>query len=105
MTQIPRTKNKEADALSKLALVVFSHLTKKVLVKILPQRTIDGEAIEALSIQDNSESWMSPFDRYLKQNILPANGKEARRTRYKTIGGLNMIYSHDFLQIFGGEVT
>ena len=34
--QVPRTKNKEADALSKLALVVFHHLTKKVLVEILP---------------------------------------------------------------------
>ena len=89
--QVPRTKNKEADALSKLASVVFHHLTKKVLVEILPQRTIDEEIIETLSTQETVESWMSPFIRYFKQNSLPNDDKEARRIRinaprYKMMG-------------------
>ena len=37
VTQVPRSKNKEADALSKLASVVFAHLTKEVLVETLPK--------------------------------------------------------------------
>ena len=45
VTQIPRAKNKEADALSKLASVVDSHLTKEVLVEVLPKRSIESRVI------------------------------------------------------------
>uniref|UniRef100_A0A251UTL5 RNase H type-1 domain-containing protein n=1 Tax=Helianthus annuus TaxID=4232 RepID=A0A251UTL5_HELAN len=39
--QIPRSQNKKADALSKLASLTFAHLTKKVLVEVLKARSID----------------------------------------------------------------
>ncbi|XP_022015096.1 uncharacterized protein LOC110914618 [Helianthus annuus] len=39
--QIPRSQNKKADALSKLASLTFAHLTKKVLVEVLKAPSID----------------------------------------------------------------
>ena len=71
LIQIPRTKNKEADALSKLASVVFHHLTKKVLVEILPQRTIEEKAVEVLTTQEIRPSRMDPVIGYLELNQPP----------------------------------
>ena len=47
--------------------------------------------IETLSTQEIEESWMTPFVRYLQQNSLPNDDKEARRIRinaprYKIMG-------------------
>ncbi|KAL7597648.1 hypothetical protein Lser_V15G26757 [Lactuca serriola] len=39
--QIPRSENKRADALSKLASTCFDHLSKKVLVEVLRERSIN----------------------------------------------------------------
>lgn len=39
--QIPRSENKRADALSKLASTCFDHLSNKVLVEVLRERSID----------------------------------------------------------------
>ena len=81
ITQVPRAKNKKADALSKLASVVFSHLTKEVLVEILPRRSIETKRIEVLDIHEEVASWMSPFVLYLREGILPADRGEARKVR------------------------
>lgn len=50
ITQIPRTKNKEADALCKLASVVWNHLTKKVMVEMLDRKSIDVELVHMLEV-------------------------------------------------------
>ncbi|GKC83070.1 reverse transcriptase domain-containing protein [Tanacetum coccineum] len=47
ITQVPRSQNKKADALSKMASVSFTLLTKKVLVEVLPYKSIEGIEIEA----------------------------------------------------------
>lgn len=39
--QIPRSKNKEAHALSKLVVEVFDYLSKQVLEEILPRKSIE----------------------------------------------------------------
>lgn len=39
--QIPRSKNRRMDALSKLASTCFDHLSKKVLVEVLKERSIE----------------------------------------------------------------
>lgn len=39
--QIPRGDNRRADSLSKLASTCFDHLSKKVLVEVLKERSID----------------------------------------------------------------
>ncbi|GJR53529.1 reverse transcriptase domain-containing protein [Tanacetum coccineum] len=46
ITQIPRSKNKRADALSNLASSSFAHLTKNVLVEVKPYRSINAKEAE-----------------------------------------------------------
>ncbi|GJW50720.1 reverse transcriptase domain-containing protein [Tanacetum coccineum] len=48
ITQIPRSKNKRADALRKLASSSFAHLTKSVLVEVVPCRSIEVRAINTI---------------------------------------------------------
>ncbi|KAL3507007.1 hypothetical protein ACH5RR_032389 [Cinchona calisaya] len=49
--KIPRTKNGNAHALTKLASAIYSHLTKEVLVEVQTQRTIDEVVI--MEIKDD----------------------------------------------------
>lgn len=39
--QIPRGENRRADALSKLASTCFDHISKKILVEVLKETSID----------------------------------------------------------------
>ena len=55
---IPRSKNKRADALSKLASSAFAHLTQKVLIEILNIRSTDKETIVDIALAP--VSWMKP---------------------------------------------
>lgn len=43
LKQISRSKNKREDAISKLAAISFDHLTKEVLVEILPTRSLNNQ--------------------------------------------------------------
>nr|GEU95127.1 reverse transcriptase domain-containing protein [Tanacetum cinerariifolium] len=44
ISQVPRSKNKKADALSKIASTSFAHLSKQVLVEVLKEKSIqEGE--------------------------------------------------------------
>ncbi|GKA53489.1 reverse transcriptase domain-containing protein [Tanacetum coccineum] len=45
ISQVPRSKNKKADALSKIASTSFAHLSKQVLVKILKENSIHEEEV------------------------------------------------------------
>ncbi|GKA93866.1 retrovirus-related pol polyprotein from transposon TNT 1-94 [Tanacetum coccineum] len=74
ITQIPHSKNKRADALSKLASSSFAHLTKNVLVEVKPYRSIDVK--EVLSIIEMGTTWMDPIVEYLKDGKIPANPAE-----------------------------
>ena len=81
VVQVPRSKNKEADALSKLASVVFTHLAKEVLVEVQPQRSIETETIQVLAIQESGQSWMTPWIKYLEEGRLPEDLNQARKIR------------------------
>ncbi|XP_052621664.1 uncharacterized protein LOC111883765 [Lactuca sativa] len=61
--QIPRSENKRADALSKLASTCFDHLSKKVLVEVLRERSIDKQQVNILT--PAGPTWMTPFREYL----------------------------------------
>lgn len=50
---MPRSKNKRADALSKLASSTFYYLTKKILVEILHVRAIDENLIVSVIKETN----------------------------------------------------
>ncbi|GJW58793.1 reverse transcriptase domain-containing protein [Tanacetum coccineum] len=74
ITQIPHSKSKRADALSKLASSSFVHLTKNVLVNVKPYRSIDAK--EVLSIIEMGTTWMDPIVEYLKDGKLPDDPAE-----------------------------
>ncbi|GJW85846.1 reverse transcriptase domain-containing protein [Tanacetum coccineum] len=81
ITQIPRSKNKRTDALSKLASSSFSHLTKSVLVEIILCRSIDVKVVN--TVEETSPTWMDPIIDYLTNGTLPNDPTKARKIRIK----------------------
>nr|GEX86306.1 reverse transcriptase domain-containing protein [Tanacetum cinerariifolium] len=81
-TQVPRSKNKKADALSKIALTSFAHLSKQVLVEVLENKSIKEKEV-ATVIEEDGPTWMTHFVDYLKEGVLPGDKKEARKLRLK----------------------
>nr|KAJ0216025.1 hypothetical protein LSAT_V11C300153800 [Lactuca sativa] len=79
--QIPRSENRRADALSKLASTCFDQLSKKVLVEVLKERSIDEQKVSILTTA--GPTWMTPLVEYLQQGVLPDNHDEARKIRIK----------------------
>ncbi|KAI3740512.1 hypothetical protein L2E82_30973 [Cichorium intybus] len=79
--QIPRSENRRADALSKLASTSFDHLTKKVLVEVLKERSIDETQVKEISSE--GAAWMTPIVDYIKHVILPEDETQARKIRIK----------------------
>ena len=68
------------DALSKLASTSFDHLTKKVLVEELPQRSIDNQNVNIVS---TTLERTKPYVDYLRHSVLPDNSEEARKVKVK----------------------
>lgn len=64
---MPRSRNKQLDARSKMASVAFNHLTKKVLVEVLKQKNIMGNYVYV--IKEEEGSWMSLLIKYLSKGI------------------------------------
>lgn len=79
--QIPRGENKRAHALNKLASTCFDHLSKKVLVEVLKERSIDERRVHALA--SARHTWMTPIVEYLQHGILPDGHEEARIVQIK----------------------
>nr|KAJ0214035.1 hypothetical protein LSAT_V11C400197270 [Lactuca sativa] len=79
--EIPRSENKRADALSKLASTCFDHLSKKVSVEVLRERSIDEQQVNILT--PAGPTWMTPFREYLQRGVLPDDHDEARKIRIK----------------------
>ncbi|XP_022032183.1 uncharacterized protein K02A2.6-like [Helianthus annuus] len=81
--QIPRSQNKKADALSKLASLTFAHLTKKVLVEVLKTPSIEELEVQDV-ITEEGPNWMTPIKKFLKNGELPADQTEAERVKIKS---------------------
>ncbi|XP_023746717.1 uncharacterized protein LOC111894856 [Lactuca sativa] len=79
--QIPRSENKRANALSKLASTCFNHLSKNVLVEVLRERSIDEQQVNILT--PAGPTWMTPLWEYLQRGVLPDDHDEARKIRIK----------------------
>nr|XP_043619948.1 uncharacterized protein LOC122591770 [Erigeron canadensis] len=79
---IRRNQNKKADALSKLASLMFGHLGKQVLLEVLKERSIGERQVLDL-VKEESTTWMTPIYEYLVSRILPADKDEARKIRVK----------------------
>ncbi|GKA66021.1 reverse transcriptase domain-containing protein [Tanacetum coccineum] len=97
--QVPRSKNKKADALSKIASTSFAHLNKQVLVEELKKKSVNE--IEVLAVvEEEGDSWMTLIHEYLTDETLPAERKKARAIKRKSqrfaiING--MLYKKSFL--------
>ncbi|GKC96986.1 reverse transcriptase domain-containing protein, partial [Tanacetum coccineum] len=88
---VRRNQNKKADALSKLALMTFEHLTKEVIVKVLTKRSIEEKEVLKVDTQER-KSWIDPIHEYLLSGLLPEDIREARKIiiqapQYKLIRG------------------
>ncbi|KAJ0614832.1 hypothetical protein HanIR_Chr02g0066941 [Helianthus annuus] len=70
--QNPRSQNKNADALSKLASLTFPHLTKKVLVEVLKTPSIEELEVQDI-ITEEGTYWMNPIKKFLINGELPAD--------------------------------
>ena len=64
------------DALSKLVSTSFIHLTKKVLVEVLPKRSIDN-------IIKTDHDWTKPLIDCLLHGVFPNDPTEARKVKAK----------------------
>ncbi|GJX88816.1 reverse transcriptase domain-containing protein [Tanacetum coccineum] len=82
ISQVPRSKNKKADALSKIASTSFAHLSKQVLVEVLKEKSIQDEEV-ATVVEEEGPTWMTPIIEYLKDGTLPDDRKEASKLRIK----------------------
>nr|GEZ91790.1 reverse transcriptase domain-containing protein [Tanacetum cinerariifolium] len=80
--QVPRSRNKKADALSKIASTSFAHLSKQVLVEVLETKSITVKEVTAV-IEEESPTWMTKLVNYLKEGILLGDEKEAQKLRLK----------------------
>ncbi|GJU47289.1 reverse transcriptase domain-containing protein [Tanacetum coccineum] len=75
--QVPRSENKKADALSKIASTSFAHLSKQVLVEELKEKSI-GEVEVLVVVEEEGDTWMTPIFEYLTEETLPVDVKKAR---------------------------
>nr|GEY19856.1 reverse transcriptase domain-containing protein [Tanacetum cinerariifolium] len=99
ISQVPRSKNKKADALSKIVSTSFPHLSKRVLVEVLETKSITGKEVTVV-IEEEGPTWMTELVDYLKKGILPGDKKEARKLhlkarQYELMEGV--IYKRSFL--------
>ncbi|GJS35608.1 reverse transcriptase domain-containing protein [Tanacetum coccineum] len=97
--QVPRSENKKADALSKIASTSFAHLSKQVLVEELKEKSIHEKEVLAI-VEEEGQTWMTPICEYLTKEILPEDKKKARvvrrkASRYTIINGT--LYKKSFL--------
>mgnify|MGYP004724441875 CR=1 FL=1 len=65
--KIPRSQNRRADTLSRLASTSFSDLNKTVLVEVLAEPRYKGEVVYPIYPGD---IWMGPLIRFLIQGEL-----------------------------------
>ncbi|GKA58105.1 reverse transcriptase domain-containing protein [Tanacetum coccineum] len=82
ISQVPRSKSKKADALSKIASTSFAHLSKQVLVEILKEKSIQEKEVTTV-VEEDGLTWMTPIIEYLKEGTLPEDKKEASNLRIK----------------------
>nr|GEZ84971.1 reverse transcriptase domain-containing protein [Tanacetum cinerariifolium] len=81
-SKVPRSENKKADALSKIASTSFAHLSKQVLVEILKNKSISEMEISTV-IEEQNPMWMTHIIEFISKGTQPHEQKDARRIRRK----------------------
>ncbi|XP_071699333.1 uncharacterized protein [Rutidosis leptorrhynchoides] len=82
ISQIPRSQNKQADVLSKLAALTFNHLEKKILVEHVFTKSTEPETTIA-SVEEEEATWMTDIIELLRTGSLPEGETEAMKIRVK----------------------
>nr|GEW35776.1 putative reverse transcriptase domain-containing protein [Tanacetum cinerariifolium] len=100
INQVPRSKNKKADALSKIASTSFTYLSKQVLVEILKEKSIQEKEV-TIVVEEDGPTWMTPIIEYLKEGTLPGDRKKASKLhikarQYELLEGV--LYRRSFLK-------
>ncbi|XP_071694588.1 uncharacterized protein [Rutidosis leptorrhynchoides] len=103
LAQVPRSQNKKADALSKLAALTFSHFQKQFWVEELPSKSIDNDLMVA-SVEEEHPNWMEPIMQYIRNSVLPNDKREARLVRerapiWATFGHPYIAMLHKLLSV------
>ncbi|GJT62589.1 reverse transcriptase domain-containing protein [Tanacetum coccineum] len=98
--QVPRSENKKADILSKIASTSFAHSTKQVLVEVLKEKSINKAEVLTV-MEEEGNTWMTSIYEYLTEETLPVKKKKARAVRlksrwYAVINGV--LYKKSFLE-------
>nr|GEU44979.1 reverse transcriptase domain-containing protein [Tanacetum cinerariifolium] len=75
---IKRDQNKKADALSKLALMIFSKLAKEVLVDVVQDKSIIQREVADVT-KEEGDRWMLTIHEYLQLRKLPDDPQKARK--------------------------
>nr|GEZ25905.1 reverse transcriptase domain-containing protein [Tanacetum cinerariifolium] len=73
--QVPRSENKKADALSKIASMSFAHVSKQVLIEELKEKSIREVEILVV-VEEEWDTWMTPIFEYLTEKTLLADVKK-----------------------------
>nr|GEV15142.1 reverse transcriptase domain-containing protein [Tanacetum cinerariifolium] len=99
INQVPRSKNKKADGLSKIESTSIAHLSKQVFVEILKEKSTQEKEVTTV-VEKDGPTWMTPIIKYLKERTLPGDRKEARKLRimarqYELLKGV--LYKLSFL--------
>ncbi|GJQ96660.1 reverse transcriptase domain-containing protein [Tanacetum coccineum] len=76
--QVPISENKQADALSKIAFISFSYLTKQVLIEVLKEKSIREKEIFTI-VEEEGHTWMTLFFDYLMEGTLPTEAKKIQK--------------------------
>ncbi|GJR42317.1 reverse transcriptase domain-containing protein [Tanacetum coccineum] len=100
ISQIPRSKNKKADALSKITSTSFTHLSKQVLIEVLKEKSIQEREV-VIVVEEEGPTWMTPIIEYLRDETLLDDQKEASKLRikarqYELLEGI--LYRRSFLK-------
>ncbi|GKG16006.1 hypothetical protein Tco_0358329, partial [Tanacetum coccineum] len=81
--QVPRSENRKADALSKIASTSFAHLNKQDLVEEHCKKSINVAKVLVV-VEEEGDTWMTPIYKYLTEETLPTKKEKARSIRRKS---------------------
>jgi ribonuclease HI len=82
VAQIGREHNSHADILAKLAMALKSDIQRTICIETLDRPSFQSQEVFVCSIS-NQPSWMDPILKYIKNNELPEDKKEANMIKRK----------------------
>ncbi|XP_057529902.1 uncharacterized protein LOC130808441 [Amaranthus tricolor] len=79
LEHIPRSQNDQADSLAKLASSADTSAARDIIWEVLPNPSINF----MVDTIDRSETWMGPYVKYLRDQMLPQDDNQAKMLQKK----------------------